>query len=110
MSKFEEILLKYSDIMEQITPEVNIDLGSLDKATGEQIKSGLLEVLGNDENKANEVLQGIINSKSINPNPQVAATTQTQQATTAKVANQTSTPQTNPITSAERTAVSQPTP
>lgn len=111
MSKFEEILAQYSDIIEEmpvVTPD--LDLTALDQATGEQIRDGLAEFMGNNEDQMSQVLQGLVNSKSINPNAQVAAPAQTQQAATTKVASQTSAPQPNPAASAETRAVGQITP
>jgi len=115
MTKFEQIIEPYlSIIKEYVPPQQQIDLTSLDKATGEQIQAGLTELLGNNPDQANQILQGLVNSKSINPNAAMAAggqqaaptsTPATQQAATAKVASQgSSTPQANPLADAERRA------
>ena len=73
MSKFEEILAEYEDILKEMPVPAQIDVSSLDTATGEQIRSGLAEILGDDQEKINQVLQGLIASKSINPDPSIAA-------------------------------------
>jgi hypothetical protein len=108
MSKFEEILNRYTDIIEELAvPQPNIDLSMLDKASGEQIKAGLAEFLGNDQARMDEVLQGLVNSKSINPNPAVAAPTKTAAAATADLSAN-SPQQRNPAVNSERTAASAP--
>lgn len=118
MSKFNEVLSKYKQFIKEAPVQTanTIDLSSLDKATGEQIKNGLTELMGNDAEKANQVLQGLVNSKFINPqatgstNNQAAANpVASQQAATAKVANQTSSPQNNPaVSNSERNSIKQP--
>ena len=114
MSKFNDLMdgyfEVYKDVIEEMPVEPMLDLTSLDKATGEQIKNGLAEIMGNDAEQMNQVLQGLIQSKSVNPNAQTAAPVQTQQAATAQVANQTSAPQNNPVAGVERRAAQQPTP
>lgn len=110
MSKFDEIMSKYANIIEElaaVTPQ--LDLSTLDKATGEQIQAGLSELMGDNQEQMNQVLQGLVNSKSINPNPQAAAPVQTQQDATSNVTNQGGTTQTNPnVTSSERGSFSTP--
>lgn len=112
MSKFEQLVSQYSNILNEMPAQQGqLDLTSLDKATGEQIKNGLAELMGNpNEEQLNQVLQGLVNSKSINPNQSTAAPVATQQAATSKVANQTSAPQNNPaVTDSERNILKQPT-
>jgi len=111
MTKFDAILEKYADIIEELVAgQPQIDLTTLDTATGDQIQQGLAEILGSDPDQMNKVLQGLVNSKSVNPtaagqvtNPDPVAA---QQAATNAVANQGSkATQTNPVAGAERRAV-----
>ena len=110
MSKFDEIMSQYANIIEElaaIAPQ--LDLTTLDKATGEQIQAGLAELMGDNQEQMDQVLQGLVNSKSINPNAETAAPVQTQQDATSKVAHQSGTTQTNPaVTSSERNSFSTP--
>lgn len=112
MSKFKEIIEQYRDILDEYTTENTIDLTVLDKASGETIKNGLREILGNDDD-TNKIIQGILNSKSItqpttvtqpntNTQPNTQSTTGTQSTTS------TQTTSTNPLADTERTAVKQP--
>jgi len=121
MSKFEQLISQYSNILNEMPVQPGqpgqpgqqgqLDLTALDKATGEQIKNGIAELMGNpNEEQLNQVLQGLVNSKSINPKQSTAAPVATQQAATSKVANQTSAPQNNPaVTDSERNILKQPT-
>jgi len=111
MSKFDEILSQYAKVIEELAPATPaLDLTSLDQATGDQIQQGLAEIMGGDEAQMQQVLQGLVNSKSINPNAATAAPVQTQQAATAQVANQTSPAQPNPAAAPEKRALANVSP
>tara|TARA_R110002126_G_scaffold251000_1_gene393847 strand:+ start:888 stop:1220 length:333 start_codon:yes stop_codon:yes gene_type:complete len=108
MSKFDEIMSQYANIIEELAavPQ-QLDLTTLDKATGEQIQAGLAELMGNNQEQMDQVLQGLVNSKSINPNPQAAAPAQ--QPATSNVSTQGGTTQTNPnVTPSERGSFTTP--
>ena len=117
MSKFDDILSKYSKIIEEmpVSPQ-QLDLTKLDKATGEQIQQGLAELMGNDPDKINTFLSGLVNSKAINA-PVVGATQATPSTSTTPSSTtgttgtkQAGATQNNPAANAERRAVSQITP
>lgn len=104
MSKFEEILLNYNDIIEEYTTP-QLDPKVLDGATGEQIQVALSQIYPNDQNTINQIMQGLVTN--VSKQPQGTKPTSTNPTNTTNPTNPTNNTSGTPTTPTTNTSGTQ---